>query len=368
LAFHPYPQLIPQVFNPGGSGPPHGLTRASPWPWVDHPASGPHHATRRPLQTRFRSGYPTHGLTSPRSRDSQAHSSKGTPSHRKNPRSDGLQAHGFRNSFTPLPGYFSPFPHGTQSTIGHQEVFRLSEWSRQIHSTLHGNAATREHGHTTPDRFHLQGSHPLRPHIPARSANNQEIAEEMAVSSSHAPQHHTRNPCQVSHAHGLASSAFARHYSRNHKCFLLLRVLRCFTSPRSPQHPIHSGTGNPASPGLGYPIRTPSDHSSAGNSPRLIAATHVLHRPLVPRHPPCALHNFTHKNQDMIQQNQRITATRCSHPLYSSQTTTTPEKTNTHTRAPVLSGPNSVFSSQQQKSETLNHEQHHAARLLVVSP
>ena len=27
-------------------------------------------------------------------------------------------------------------------------------------------------------------------------------------------------------------------------------------------------------------------------SPRLIAAYHVLHRLLVPRHPPCALHNL----------------------------------------------------------------------------
>lgn len=33
--------------------------------------------------------------------------------------------------------------------------------------------------------------------------------------------------------HGLASSDFARHYSRNHYCFLFLWVLRCFTSPRS---------------------------------------------------------------------------------------------------------------------------------------
>jgi hypothetical protein len=31
----------------------------------------------------------------------------------------------------------------------------------------------------------------------------------------------------------LASSAFARHYLRNHGCFLFLWVLRCFTSPRS---------------------------------------------------------------------------------------------------------------------------------------
>ena len=33
---------------------------------------------------------------------------------------------------------------------------------------------------------------------------------------------------------GLGFCAFARHYSRNHFCFLLLRVMRCFSSPRSP--------------------------------------------------------------------------------------------------------------------------------------
>ena len=35
----------------------------------------------------------------------------------------------------------------------------------------------------------------------------------------------------------MASSAFARHYLRNHGCFLFLWVLRCFTSPRSLQPP-----------------------------------------------------------------------------------------------------------------------------------
>ena len=33
---------------------------------------------------------------------------------------------------------------------------------------------------------------------------------------------------------GLGSSAFARRYLRNHCCFLLLRVLRCFSSPGWP--------------------------------------------------------------------------------------------------------------------------------------
>ena len=30
---------------------------------------------------------------------------------------------------------------------------------------------------------------------------------------------------------GLGYSTFARHYLRNHYCFLFLRVLRCFSSP-----------------------------------------------------------------------------------------------------------------------------------------
>ncbi len=43
--FTPTHSSSPQVFNPGGFGPPHSLTSASTWPWVDHPASGLEHAT-----------------------------------------------------------------------------------------------------------------------------------------------------------------------------------------------------------------------------------------------------------------------------------------------------------------------------------
>ena len=39
---------------------------------------------------------------------------------------------------------------------------------------------------------------------------------------------------------GLGFSDFARHYFRNHFCFLFLRVLRCFSSPGSPHTPIYS--------------------------------------------------------------------------------------------------------------------------------
>ena len=85
MAFHPYPQLIPSVFNLSGFGPPRGLTRASPWPWVDHSASGPEHTTTPPKggYALFRLAFATAtppGLTSRHVPDSQAHSSKGTPS------------------------------------------------------------------------------------------------------------------------------------------------------------------------------------------------------------------------------------------------------------------------------------------------
>ena len=41
-------------------------------------------------------------------------------------------------------------------------------------------------------------------------------------------------PCDAA---GLGCSTFARHYWGNHFCFLFLRVLRCFSSPRSPTGP-----------------------------------------------------------------------------------------------------------------------------------
>jgi hypothetical protein len=46
----------------------------------------------------------------------------------------------------------------------------------------------------------------------------------------------------------------------------------------------------------GFPIRKSSDHSLVIDSPRLIADSYVLLRFLVPRHPPFALINLSHKD------------------------------------------------------------------------
>src|SRR5215813_14546054 len=58
---------------------------------------------------------------------------------------------------------------------------------------------------------------------------------------------------------------------------------------------MNSGAGDTTQLMPGYPIRTPWDQRSVDNSPRPIAASHVLHRLLVPRHPPFALSNLTTK-------------------------------------------------------------------------
>ena len=119
------------------------------------------------------------------------------------------------------------------------------------------------------------------------------------------PQHRTHNPCRVSHAHGLAILRVRSPLlTESLTCFLFLRVLRCFTSPRSPPTPIHSALGDTTSLVPGFPIRTSSDQRSVDSSPRLIAASYVLHRLPVPRHPPCALKHLQTQNQ--LQKNLKL--------------------------------------------------------------
>src|SRR5699024_11871075 len=70
---------------------------------------------------------------------------------------------------------------------------------------------------------------------------------------------------------------------------------------------------------------------------RLIADSHVLHRLLLPRHPPCALkHLHTPVQATRTQNDKRFAQTqkqRCSRPLCSSQTTTPTPLTTTHSRS-----------------------------------
>src|ERR1700745_133725 len=63
---------------------------------------------------------------------------------------------------------------------------------------------------------------------------------------------------------------------------------------------MRSGRGDGHLRPPGFPIRKSSDHSLVADSPRLIAGSNVLHRLLVPRHPPCALKNLANTTDILL--------------------------------------------------------------------
>ena len=118
LEFLRYPHLIRQHFNGGRFGPPLPFTATSTWTWIGHPVSGLLHATRRAFHTRFPCGSATEWLNLAAYNNSPDHSTKGTTSHLNV--LCVLVNIWFQVLFTPLPRFFSPFPHGTSplSVIG----------------------------------------------------------------------------------------------------------------------------------------------------------------------------------------------------------------------------------------------------------
>ena len=74
---------------------------------------------------------------------------------------------------------------------------------------------------------------------------------------------------------------------------LFLRVLRCFTSPSSPQRSYLFTARCPGIPQGGFPHSEICGSLPYHNSPQLFAVVHVLPRPLAPRHPPYALRSLT---------------------------------------------------------------------------
>src|SRR5437899_846195 len=97
---------------------------------------------------------PPPGLTSPHATNSQAHSSKGTPSpHPKRARLRRIVSRRFQVLFHSPPGVLFTFPSRYSSAIGHQGVFRLTRWSRRIHTGFHGPRATREFPNADRRRF-----------------------------------------------------------------------------------------------------------------------------------------------------------------------------------------------------------------------
>ena len=92
---------------------------------------------------------------------------------------------------------------------------------------------------------------------------------------------------------GLGSSPFARRYLGNRCFFLFLRLLRCFSSPGYLLMSYGFTHGYIRITICGFPHSEICGSKAMCASPQLIAACHVLHRLLLPRHPPYALIRLT---------------------------------------------------------------------------
>ena len=102
-------------------------------------------------------------------RKSLTHYTKGTQSPHKGG-SHCLYACGFRIYFTPLPGFFSPFPHGTGSLSVDYEYLALEDGPPMFRQGFSCPALLVVCS-VPPTSFRVRGYHPLSPDFPFRSTN-----------------------------------------------------------------------------------------------------------------------------------------------------------------------------------------------------
>ena len=142
----------------------------------------------------------------------------------------------------PSQGFFSPFPHGTGSLSVASEYLALPDGPGRFSQGSTCPAILRSH--LKEDCIFTYGAVTLygRPFQTVRLTLSYPSFNQISPDS-----HPTLSdycgpatPCSPCELHGLGYSEFARHYYRNHGCFLFLWVLRWFTSPGLPRCPMYS--------------------------------------------------------------------------------------------------------------------------------
>ena len=185
-----------------------------------------------------------------------------------------MQAHDFRVCFTPLFEVLFTFPSRYWFAIGLSVVFSLAGWSPRIRPGFLVSRLT-------------QVPHWLRQAFAYGALTLCGSAFQRFLLTCFVASRAVLQPRRCLDTAGLGSCAFARHYSRNHFCFLFLRVLRCFSSPGSPR----ALRGAAVARGR-LPHSDTCGSKDICSSPQLFAACHVLLRLREPRHPSCALVSF----------------------------------------------------------------------------
>ena len=131
--------------------------------------------------------------------------------------SDFLLAYGFRFSFTPLPRFFSPFPHGTGSLSVSREYLALPDGPGRFTQNSSCSALLRIL--LCFDNIRIRNCHALWSFFP-------ESSSLMSSCNDVVLQPH---PCR--NMDGLGCSPFARHYWGNHCLFSFPAGTKMFQFP-----------------------------------------------------------------------------------------------------------------------------------------
>ena len=166
-------------------------------------------------------------------------------------------------------------------------VFSLGGWAPQLPTGFHGSRGTQG---PVPAGigFRLRGSHPLWPRFPPRSTNDPRPCAAVLAAADW-----PSNPAHAT-ARTLARARFGLVPVRSpllgeSRLISLPRGTKMFQFPRFPLPAYGFSRECRGMTPCALPHSEIPGSAPAGGSPRLIAAYHVLHRLLAPRHPPCAL-------------------------------------------------------------------------------
>ena len=181
--------------------------------------------------------------------------------------------------FTPLPGFFSPFPLGTCSLSVTREYLALRDGPRGFGQGFTCPVLLRILQESLA--FRLRDFHLLWFAFPCEFNYTSDFLLRIGVLQ---PQDRSL---------GLGYSPFARHYWGNRFFFLFLRLLRCFSWPGCSLYSYVFTIGWQSVTTAGFPHSEISGSKRIYSSPKHIVVHHVLLQLLVPRHPPCALTNLT---------------------------------------------------------------------------
>ena len=130
----------------------------------------------------------------------------------------------FQILFHSPPGVLFTFPSRYLFTIGHQEVFSLTQWSGQIPTKFHVLCGTWETNYCIDLISHLQDCHFLRSPVPGLFS-----LIRYTTRQNHLSDICSRYTCTATngflHSTSLGSFRFAHHYSGNHFVFFSWRYL-----------------------------------------------------------------------------------------------------------------------------------------------